>query len=131
MYERARSWGPAVWLIDKLAEARIAEAIRAGQFEDLPGEGERISTEEGVLVPEELRVGYRLLKTAGYFPKEISVLNEISEVEQLIVGLDEGEQKSSAVKRLNLLRAQLGARSESLYLKREYSNKIINKFDHA
>ena len=127
----AGSWGSVVWLIDELAEARIAEAIRTGQFEDLPGEGERIPTEQVELVPEELRVTYRLLKNAGYIPKEISVLKEISEAEQLIVVLDEGEQKSSAVKRLNLLRAQLGARSESLYLKRGYSNKIINKLDHA
>ena len=118
-------------LIDELAEARIADAMRAGQFTDLAGKGERIVIEEVGFVPEELRVAYRLLKNAGYFPKEISVLNEISEVEQLVVSLGEGEQKSSAVKRLNLLRAQLGERSENLYLKREYSDKIINKFDHA
>lgn len=121
----------AVWLIDELAEARIAEAIRTGQFEDLPGEGGRVPMEQVELVPEELRVAYRLLKSSGYIPKQISVLNEISEVEQLVVGLDEGEPKSSAIKRLNLLRAQLGARSESLYLKREYSNKVINKLGHA
>ncbi|MDJ0957279.1 MAG: DUF1992 domain-containing protein [Arenicellales bacterium] len=120
-----------MWLIDELAEARIADAMRSGQFEDLAGEGERIPIEQVGLVPEELRVAYRLLKNSGYFPKEISVLNEISEVEQLIAGLDEGEQKSSAVKRLNLLHAQLGSRSESLYIRREYSNKIVNKFDHA
>lgn len=120
-----------MWLIDELAEARIADAIRTGQFKDLSGKGERISLEQDGLVPEELRVAYRLLKNAGYFPKEISVLNQISEVEQLIAGLDQGEQKSSAVKRLNLLRAQLGRRSECLYLQHEYSNKIINKIDHT
>lgn len=120
-----------MWLIDELAEARIADAIRTGEFEGLPGAGERIHVEHDNLIPEELRVAYRLLKNAGYVPQEVSVLNEISEVEQLMASLDEGERKSSAIKRLNLLRAQLGVCSESLYLKREYSNKIIHKLAQA
>ena len=120
-----------MWLIDELADARIADAMRAGQFENLPGVGERVLMEVDGLVPEELRVAYRMLRNAGYVPTEVSVLNEISKVEQLIAGLHEGEHRSRAVKRLNLLRAQLGARAESLYSKHRYSNKIMHKLNRA
>lgn len=116
-----------MWLVDKLAEARIEEAMQAGQFDDLPGYGEPVQVEPPGMVPAELRVGYRLLKNAGYVPPEVTLLREIHEVEQLMAGLDDGESRSGAVKRLNLLRAQLGARAESLNLSREYSTRIMNK----
>lgn len=118
-----------MWLTDELAETRIADAIRTGQLENLPGAGERISLEQDMLVPEDLRVAYRLLKMSGHMPPELCLLNEIRDVEQLLLGLSESEQRSSAIKRLNLLRVQLGVRAENLLQAAEYSSQIMNKLD--
>ena len=118
-----------MWLIDRLAESRIEEAMRAGEFDDLPGRGERIPAEPESMVPEELRTGYRLLKNAGFVPPEVTLLREVSEVEELMAGMDCGELRNRAVKRLNLLRAQLGARGFSVDLSVRYAAGIMDKLD--
>jgi len=49
-----------MWLIDELAEARIAEARERGAFDDLPGTGRPLPLNDDTLVAEELRAGYLL-----------------------------------------------------------------------
>ena len=118
-----------MWLIDQLAEARIEDAMRAGEFEELPGQGERIPQEPVTLVPDDLRTAYRLLRNAGFVPPEVSLLREISEVEELMAGMECGELRTRAVKRLNLLRAQLGVRGYRLDLPMRYAGGGIDKID--
>jgi hypothetical protein len=55
-----------MFLIDKLAEQKIAEAVERGELNNLPGSGKPLHLDDDTLVPEELRAGYRLLKNAGY-----------------------------------------------------------------
>lgn len=114
-----------------MADARIAEAQRSGEFKDLPGQGSPVELDPDGLIPEELRVGYRLLKNAGYAPPEVGLLRDISEVEQLIAGMDAGQSKNGAIKRLNLLRAQLGVRAANLDLARDYCSKIVSRLDRS
>ena len=45
--------------LDALAEDRIREAERAGQFADLPGAGKPLDLDDDRLVPEEVRVAHR------------------------------------------------------------------------
>lgn len=116
-----------MWLIDQLAEARIEEASRRGEFDHLPGSGERLQLDDDPLVAEELRVAYRVLKNAGCAPPEVALLAEIRQVEQLMSGMEPGEGRSSGAKRLNLLRAQLGARSEHLDAALQYSVRIMDR----
>ncbi len=54
-----------------IAEKRIAEAIERGELDDLPGEGRTLVLDDDRLVPEELRMAYRILKNAGYVPQEV------------------------------------------------------------
>lgn len=51
--------------ISKLAEVKIQEAIRKEELENLPGKGKPLNLEDLSRVPEDLRVGYILLKNAG------------------------------------------------------------------
>lgn len=62
--------------LDRLVEARIAEATAAGEFDDLPGAGQPLSLDNDALVPEEIRVAYRMLKNAGFAPPEVMKLRE-------------------------------------------------------
>ena len=57
-------------LLQQLAEARIREAIEAGELDNLAGRGRPLQLDDDRLVPEGLRAGYRLLKNAGYLPPE-------------------------------------------------------------
>lgn len=60
-----------------LIERRIDEARRRGAFDDLPGSGRPLELDDDRLVPEELRVAWRILKNAGFVPPEVEALRDI------------------------------------------------------
>lgn len=94
--------------LDLIAEAKLAEAERAGQLSDLPGAGTPLDLDEDPLIPEDLRMAYRILKNGGFVPPEVSALREVGELEAL-VRREEGPARDRAQKRLALLRAHLDA----------------------
>jgi hypothetical protein len=97
-------------MLDFIAEQRIAEAVSKGELEDLPGAGQPLDLEDDKLVPEELRLAYRILKNAGYVPAELETLKEIGELEALVADRDlDAEARSRAVRKLALLRTRIEA----------------------
>ena len=54
-----------------MAERKIAEAVANGELDNLPGAGKPLELDDDALVPEELRMAYRVLKNAGYAPAEV------------------------------------------------------------
>jgi hypothetical protein len=115
-------------MIDAIAEQRILEAARRGDFDDLPGAGRPLDLDEDLLVPEELRMAYRVLKNAGFVPPEVQTLNEIGALERLIQSLDDGEQRTVAMRKLRLLRMQLDStRGGNLQLEAEYYDKLTQR----
>jgi hypothetical protein len=96
---------------DLLAEKKIQEAIDRGELDALPGAGRPLDLDDDALVPEELRLAYRILKNAGYLPAEVAELNEISQLERLVAaGEADVEAHSKALRRLALLRTRVEAR---------------------
>lgn len=116
-----------MYLIDRLVEARVAEAAARGEFDNLPGAGRPLALDDDILVPEELRSGYRLLKNAGYIPLELAWRREIREVEQLLAVVEPAAERSRAVRRLNCLLARLGASRQGGDLRGEsrYDHRIL------
>lgn len=49
-----------------ISEARIREAIKKGEFNDLPGFGKPLVMQDLSFLPPELRVAYIILKNAGF-----------------------------------------------------------------
>jgi hypothetical protein len=120
----------AVPLFQRLAEQRILEAQRKGEFDDLPGKGKPLELEDLSWVPDELRIGYIVLKNAHVLPPEAELLKDIHILEDLLKHVeDEGERKALAksiqwkVIRLDILKR----RSLTVNAVREYSRKLITK----
>ena len=120
----------AVPLFQRLAEQRILEAQRKGEFDDLPGKGKPLELEDLSWVPDELRIGYMVLKNAHVLPPEAELLKDIHILEDLLKHVeDEGERKALAksihwkVIRLDMLKR----RSMPVNTVREYSTKLITK----
>ena len=114
-----------MFLIDKLAEQKITEAIERGELDDLPGKGKPLELDGDAMVPEELRAGFRLLKNAGYLPAELQLRKDIESVESLIIQARCGEERRKLTRKLRYLLMQLGIAgadspllSESAYLDR-------------
>ena len=67
-------------MFDLIAERKIAEALARGELENLPGEGRPLELDDDALVPEDLRLAYRILKNAGFVPAEVDELNRIGQL---------------------------------------------------
>ena len=95
-------------MLDFLAEKTIQEAIARGELDDLPGAGKPLELDDDALVPEELRLAYRILKNAGFVPAEVQALSEIAQLEALVTSQEiDAEARSKAVRKLALLKTRI------------------------
>jgi hypothetical protein len=98
--------------ITLMAERRILEAMERGEFDDLPGKGKPLELEDDdPMVPEELRMAYRIMKNAGMLPPELELRKEILRLSDLLDAVrDEGERRARRreldykLMKLNLMR---------------------------
>jgi hypothetical protein len=114
----------------RLAEERIKEAQRAGAFDNLPGKGKPLDLEDLSWVPEDLRIGYLVLKNAHVLPPEAQLLKDIHTIEDLLKHVeDEGERRALAKSiQFKLIRLDmLKRRSMPLRSVRDYSRKLVDK----
>ena len=119
--------------LDALVERRIQAAIARGEFDGLPGAGRPLALDDDPLVPEELRVAYRLLKNAGYVPPELA---QISEVNQLLGAISRGElaagERSAGARRLRALLIELelsGRTATTQAVWQEYGEALRGRCD--
>ena len=99
-------------VFETIAEQRIAEALERGELDSLPGAGRPLALDDDALMPEDLRLAYRILKNAGFVPPEIEARREIAELERLLfdgAALDE-TTRARAAKKLALLRTRVEPR---------------------
>jgi hypothetical protein len=114
----------------RIAEERIKEAQRAGAFDNLPGKGKPLDIEDLSWVPEDLRIGYLVLKNAHVLPPEAELLKDIHTIEDLLKHVeDEGERRALAKSiQLKLIRLDmLKRRSMPLRSVRDYSRTMVDK----
>lgn len=115
----------------RIAEERILDAQRAGAFDDLPGKGKPLNLEDLSWVPEDLRIGYLVLKNAHVLPPEAELLKDIHTLEDLLKHVeDEGQRRALAKSiQFKLIRLDLlKRRSMSITSIRDYNRKLVTKF---
>ena len=115
----------------RIAERRIEEAIRNGEFENLPGTGRPLKLEDDSHVPEDLRIAYKVLKNAICVPPEVSLRKEIARTEDLLAGMEDTKAKYRQVKKLNFLIMKLNMTRRchtSLEKEQRYERKLIERF---
>lgn len=116
--------------LDFLAEQRIAEAERDGLLKDLPGAGAPLDLDDDKLIPEDLRMAYRILKNAGYVPPAVTALRELADLEALLRRA-EGAVRTTALRKLDLLRMQLEAvtPTRAALIRRDaYHDRLVVRF---
>jgi len=115
----------------KIAERRILEAIREGSLDDLPGAGQPLELEDNSHVPEDLRVAYKILKNAGFVPKEVALRKEIVQVEDLLAGMEDTRAKYRQLKKLNFLIMKLNMLRKThtgMEKTQRYEKKLAERF---
>ncbi|WP_235793114.1 J-domain-containing protein [Virgibacillus salidurans] len=60
-------------------EEQIKKAVDNGEFENLPGKGKPLNLHDDLQgVPPELRMGYKILKNAGYMTEETDKKGDVT-----------------------------------------------------
>ena len=80
--------------IERVAENKIRQAMADGEFDGV-ADGRPLDLEEYFKLPEELRMAYSVLKSAGYVPLEVEYLREADRLRRSIdAASDESEREA-------------------------------------
>jgi hypothetical protein len=90
-------------VLGRIAEERIVEAQRRGEFDNLPGHGKPLQLEDDSHIPEDLRLAYKVLKNANCLPPELELKKEILTTEQVLGRITDEGEKYLQLKKLNFL----------------------------
>jgi hypothetical protein len=116
--------------LERLAEERIRDAIKRGEFDNLPGRGKPLNLEDDRHIPDDLRLAYKVLKNADCLPPELELKKEIRKAEELLSSMaDEGE-KYRQLQKLNFLIMKLNEMRKGSVKweeKQLYYEKIVDK----
>ena len=119
---------------EKIVEKRILTAQKMGEFENLPGAGKPLAFEDNRLIPEELRLAYKILKNADCLPVEIELKKEIKQTQDLLAGMQETSEKYRILKKLNFLILKLNSSKETSIaheMPQVYTEKLIDRFGNS
>jgi len=87
--------------IEKSIEEKIQQGIAAGEFDNLKGAGKPLNPDDYFTTPEDVRMGFSILKSNDFVPEEVEILKEISRLREKINSCTEPEEKQKLVKTLN------------------------------
>ncbi len=113
-----------------IAEKRIKEAMQQGQFDNLPGKGKPLVFEDDSMIPEDLRMAYKILKNAGFIPPELQTEKEIRQAVDLLENLEDEKQRYRQVTKLNVLITKMNMmrkRPINLEANQVYYRKIVER----
>lgn len=117
--------------ISQIAENRIREAMEAGQFDNLPGQGKPLVFEDTSHIPEDLRMPYKILKNAGCIPPELARRKEIGNLADLLDSCPSEQEKLKCMRKLRYLlqKSSLLSPDQSMIWEDEYYSRILARLE--
>ena len=117
-------------IFEKIAERRIEQAMANGEFDNLSCKNKPLQLDDMDMVPEELRLSYKILKNAGILPEEIELKKHIYNLHDLLNACaDEDERRKLRATitekqlRYNMLMESKGVKAINPF----YQDKILEK----
>ena len=114
----------------KMVERKIKEALKNGEFDNLPGKGKPLALEDDRGVPEDLRIAYKILKNADCLPPELAEKKEIRQMEDMLASIPDEKERYRLIKKINYKIMKLnmmGKKSPLLEEKQIYYKKLVEK----
>ena len=113
--------------IDGIVEQRIQEAQARGEFDGLPGQGKPLELDDDRLVPQDVRVAYRILRNAGCVPPEVEALRDAA-AEPTGAPVGDAARRSRGARRLLAMRVameRMGVRPSAALA--QYRDRIVDR----
>ncbi len=73
----------------------LREAIERGAFQNLPGQGRKLDLDEYFDTPEDVRLGYGLLKSNDFLPEEVQMLKDIEALQEKLKQVTAEEERKT------------------------------------
>lgn len=86
-----------------IAEQRILKAMEERDLNSPNWKNKPLPLDDDHLVPDDLKIAYKLLKNSGYLPPELEERKEIRRVEELIAATEDEHERLRQMKKLNVL----------------------------
>lgn len=112
-------------ILADLAERAILEAQQRGDFENLNGQGQPLPETSDPFMPETLRMAYKVLKNAGYVPREVQSQREIRSLIECLERETDEARKMRQIQKVQLFIAR--ARLEHGGLLQEENENYFRK----
>ncbi|TKB08250.1 DUF1992 domain-containing protein [Desulforhopalus sp. IMCC35007] len=106
-----------------IAEQRILKAMEEGDLNSPEWKNKPLPLEDDHLVPDDLKIAYKILKNSGYLPPELEERKEIKRIEDLIASTEDEHERLRQMKKLNVLLMKVEA-------KRSFRSNIASQDDY-
>lgn len=119
-----------MFLLETMAENKIREAMARGEFANLPGAGKPLRLEDDSMIPDDLRIAYKILRNAGCIPPELEVRKEIITLRDLLRTIEGEGAKKDTIRELNYKLMKLSIMSRRMVTLDEfpeYKERILGK----
>jgi hypothetical protein len=93
-------------------EEIIREAMARGEFDNLPGAGKPIDLTAYFDTPEEVRLAYSVMKSAGILPQEAELLQEIAALKEKAEGTKDNAERARLLKAVERKRLEFNLMME-------------------
>lgn len=81
---------------------RLQESEASGELKQAKGYGKPLDLGDGYFeTPEELRMGYKILKDSGFTPPEIELKKNIAQIREQLDRIGPGEQRETLLRKLH------------------------------
>lgn len=77
-------------------EELIVNAIARGEFDNLPGRGRPLDLSAHFAAPEDVRMGYSMLKSGGFVPEEAQLLKDIEALRRKLRTCTDADRRREA-----------------------------------
>ncbi len=107
---RGKRYNLDMGFLDRIVEERIQKAQEEGVFDNLPGKGKPLKLDDDNLVPEDLKLAYKILKNSNCLPIEMELRKEIFNLRQLLNAAIDEETRRELRRELNPLLLEFNVR---------------------
>jgi hypothetical protein len=113
-----------------IAEQKISQAIERGELNPSGWKNKPLPLEDDHLVPDDLKMAYKILKNAGYLPPEIQTRKEITRLEELIARTEDEHERLQQMRKLSVLLMKVEANRRTpanIAHDDEYYRKVVER----
>lgn len=113
-----------------IAEQKILKAMEERDLNSPKWKNKPLPLEDDHLVPEDLKIAYKMLKNSGYLPPELEERKEIKQIEDLIASTEDEHERLKQMKKLNVLLMKVEEKRafrSNIATQDDYYRKVVEK----